>query len=156
MVSYGPNFKDLTNQRFGRLIALNPADRTDDGKRIIWSCRCDCGNQVDVVSLNLTNGDTQSCGCLKKEVNKINLRDQYDNKRVDGVAMHLFDDKARKDSSTGYRGVFKYKTRVSRELRYGASITVNKKRYTKRGFLTPEDAYYNGRLKLEEQHLPEK
>jgi hypothetical protein len=39
-------------------------------------------------------------------------------------------------------------------LRYRAWITVNGKRYYKSGFKTPEDAYYNGRLLLEKEHLP--
>ena len=68
--------------------------------------------------------------------------------------MHLFTDEARKDSSTGYRGVSKYYTRVSKQLRYRAWITVKGKRYYKSGFKTPEDAYYNGRLALEEKYLP--
>lgn len=102
----------------------------------------------------LKNGDTQSCGCIKStQQDKKNLREQYEAKRVDGVAKHLFTDKVRKDSSTGYRGVSAYKTRVSKELRYRAWITVDGKKYYKSGFLTPEDAY-EGRLELERKYLP--
>lgn len=61
------NKKNLTGQRFGRLIAIK-----DSGKRrrnrIVWLCRCDCGNLIEVSSGHLINGHTHSCGCLKKEI----------------------------------------------------------------------------------------
>lgn len=83
------------------------------------------------------------------------MRDAYDNKRVDGVVKHLFKGKEpRKDSSTGYRGVSRYYTRKSKELRYRAWITVKGKRYYKSGFMTAEDAYYKGRIELEKKYLP--
>lgn len=56
--------KDLTGQRFGRLLVLGPTDqRTKDGS-FIWKCLCDCGSQVDVSSKQLTSGTKKSCGCL--------------------------------------------------------------------------------------------
>lgn len=54
-----------------------------------WWCKCKCGNpeQFVVKSLELRNGDTQSCGCLREESsikrlkkeNKVdlNLKDEY-------------------------------------------------------------------------------
>lgn len=35
--------------------------------KIQWRCRCDCGNEKDILSTSLTSGHTQSCGCLQKE-----------------------------------------------------------------------------------------
>lgn len=58
--------KDITNQRFGRLVALYPTEERQGGK-IIWLCRCDCGNEVKVPIDRLTGKNTQSCGCLSKE-----------------------------------------------------------------------------------------
>lgn len=147
---------DLSNQKFGRLTALYPIKERRRG-RIVWHCQCECGNHVDVVVSDLTTGDTISCGCLKKEQDQYKLSKHYDAKRVDGVAMQLFKDKEpRKDSTTGYRGVSDYRTRQSKELRYRAWITVAGKRHYKSGFLTPEDAYYHGRLLLEQRYLPKK
>lgn len=143
----------MNGKRFGRLVVQEKTDKRNNG-RIVWKCKCDCGNITYVSTTYLNNGDTQSCGCLKTELDVKHLRKEYDNKRVDGVAIHLFTDKARKDSSTGFRGVSKYYTRKSKELRYRAWITVKGKRYYKSGFKTPEDAYYKGRLVLEEEHLP--
>lgn len=52
---------DLTGQRFGKLIVLG--DIEPDSKK----CKCDCGNITIVKTINLTNGNTQSCGCLKSK-----------------------------------------------------------------------------------------
>ena len=57
---------DLTNKRFGKLVALYPLEERKNGRRV-WHCRCDCGNEKDIIVSNLTNGYTQSCGCLQKE-----------------------------------------------------------------------------------------
>ena len=54
---------DLTGQRFGRLIAIEPAEKSKSG-RTRWLCRCDCGCETIVQTTNLTNGHTQSCGCI--------------------------------------------------------------------------------------------
>lgn len=146
--------KDLTGKRFYKLIAMYPLTERRRN-HTVWHCQCDCGNTTDAVSTDLIKGDVQSCGCLKKEQDANNLREQYDNKRIDGVVKPLFKGKdPRKDSATGYRGVSVYHTRVSNELRYRAWITVNGQRHYKSGFKTPEDAYYKGRLLLEQKYLP--
>lgn len=56
---------DLTNQRFGKLVAIEPRGRKN--KRIAWFCQCDCGNETIVASDKLRSGHTQSCGCLVGE-----------------------------------------------------------------------------------------
>lgn len=57
--------KDLSGKRFGRLTAISLA--TSAGKSR-WSCRCDCGNAVEVAAVHLVSGATQSCGCLHQAV----------------------------------------------------------------------------------------
>lgn len=145
---------NLVGKRFGKLTVLKLASINE---YTVWECLCDCGRTVNVKGVYLTTGQTKSCGCLKKEIDQKNLREKYDEKRVDGVMIPLFKDKKpRKDSTTGYRGVTKYYTRKSKEQRYRAWITVNGKSYYKSGFKTPEEAYYKGRLELEKEHLPRK
>ena len=51
---------DITNQRFGSLIAIEPSRLNG---RFAWKCKCDCGNEIIIESNNLRNGRTQSCGC---------------------------------------------------------------------------------------------
>lgn len=58
----------IAGQRFGRLVAIEPTDRKQ-GRKVIWSCRCDCGNTKDVPIDALNAGRVQSCGCLRKELN---------------------------------------------------------------------------------------
>ena len=58
---------DLTGQRFGRLVVL----RRIQGK--YWECLCDCGN-THVVNRDHLGRDTNSCGCLRKEVTSATKR----------------------------------------------------------------------------------
>jgi len=60
-------FKDLTGQRFNRLVAIKRIESPNNKHGAIWECVCDCGNKVVVASGNLKNGNTKSCGCLLKE-----------------------------------------------------------------------------------------
>lgn len=62
--------KNIAGQRYGRLVALEPTEKRD-GSHIIWKCICDCGNICYVSLNNLTSKATQSCGCLRKESEKI-------------------------------------------------------------------------------------
>jgi hypothetical protein len=57
--------KDITGQRFCRLVALGPIGREKDGK-LIWCCRCDCGTITNVRGSAL-GSNTQSCGCQRRE-----------------------------------------------------------------------------------------
>lgn len=53
---------NLTGQRFGKLVALEPTEKTKWGS-ILWHCKCDCGNDYYVVTRDLNSGHTTSCGC---------------------------------------------------------------------------------------------
>ena len=55
--------KDLTGQVFGRLRAIAPKEKRRN-KNVVWQCECECGQEVEVRSSNLINGNTKSCGCL--------------------------------------------------------------------------------------------
>lgn len=58
------NAKDISNQRFGKLIAIKPTEERSQ-RKIKWLCKCDCGNFIKVSISDLLNGHTKSCGCLK-------------------------------------------------------------------------------------------
>lgn len=60
------NSVDLRGQRFGRLVAIEKAERPSCGATM-WICKCDCGNMVPVQYSNLKSGATKSCGCLNQE-----------------------------------------------------------------------------------------
>jgi len=56
-------FKDLSGERFGRLVAIKPAGQDLKGS-YRWECLCDCGETTNVTGYNL-GLNTNSCGkCL--------------------------------------------------------------------------------------------
>ena len=60
------NNKDLTGQRFGRLVALYPTDQRKYN-RVVWHCKCDCGREADYASTTLRSGLAISCGCARQD-----------------------------------------------------------------------------------------
>lgn len=70
--------KDITGMIFGRLVVsargedyIRPSGRREPQ----WTCLCQCGATVLVVSWNLVSGHTKSCGCLQKSAtSKANTR----------------------------------------------------------------------------------
>ena len=57
--------KDLTGKRFGKLTVLERAESKNG--RTYWKCKCDCGNELNVIASNLLRGNTKSCGCSSTE-----------------------------------------------------------------------------------------
>ena len=65
--------KDISGMKFGRLTAIRKVGTTNGGGRCsksIWLCKCDCGNEKEVLRNSLVSGNTNSCGCLETEVKK--------------------------------------------------------------------------------------
>lgn len=60
----GKPFKDITGQRFGRLIAIEPAGSVPAGG-VKWRCICDCGAGTITSGGFLRTGRTKSCGCAR-------------------------------------------------------------------------------------------
>lgn len=59
-----PGQKDLTGQRFGHLICLEPSSQRNEQGKTQWLCKCDCGNECLAVTNQLLCGYKKSCGCL--------------------------------------------------------------------------------------------
>lgn len=57
-------FKNLMNQRFGKITALSSANYTKFGM-MMWNCKCECGKELQVPSGYLLRGTTASCGCSR-------------------------------------------------------------------------------------------
>lgn len=79
----------LTNEignRYSKLTVIERVGSNQD-KKALWKCKCDCGNSIITTGKNLRNGMVQSCGCLKSfkesEIatlltnNKINFSREY-------------------------------------------------------------------------------
>jgi hypothetical protein len=65
--------KDLTGQRFGRLVALERISPPGVGP-VLWRTRCDCGTERVERTMRLCSGDTVSCGCLARERRRGHVR----------------------------------------------------------------------------------
>ena len=70
-------FKDLTGMKFNRLTVIKRVE--NKGKYVCWLCKCDCGNEVRVVTADLKRGNTKSCGCLQKELNSKRAKEMWQN-----------------------------------------------------------------------------
>lgn len=61
--------KDITGKKFGRLTVIGRAGYDKHGA--IWKCICDCGRVKEISFRHIANGNTKSCGCLRKELDQI-------------------------------------------------------------------------------------
>jgi len=68
--------KDLTGERFGRLIVIKDSGKRDKAANVIWTCKCDCGRTINTSARKLKTGDAKSCGCLYDEIRRPDLTGQ--------------------------------------------------------------------------------
>lgn len=90
--------KDITNQRFGKLVALNATNERKESN-IIWICQCDCGSQVKIRLHDLISGNTTSCGCIRSK-GQYKIATLLTNNNISFVTEKTFDDLTYKDSKT--------------------------------------------------------
>ena len=67
----GIRVKDIAGQQFGRLTVLSlDSIRQRPLKRrgTLWLCQCTCGAKCIVRGTHLQSGNSQSCGCMKREL----------------------------------------------------------------------------------------
>lgn len=58
---------DLTGKRFGRITVLSRSHK-NAASQYFWKCECDCGQKLICRGASLKNGNTASCGCLRREL----------------------------------------------------------------------------------------
>lgn len=70
-----PAHKDITGQRYGRLVAVSPAGSGSD-KGMRWNCVCDCGMEKIILGKHLwrKTGNVVSCGCWNSEKAKTQFK----------------------------------------------------------------------------------
>lgn len=56
--------KDITGQRFGHLVAIEPTGRKNKCGQQYWLFQCDCGNLHEALGVTARAGKVLSCGCL--------------------------------------------------------------------------------------------
>ena len=57
---------ELAGQRFGALLCIEATELRDESRKILWSCRCDCGKDCLVSGTDLCYGYKKSCGCQEQ------------------------------------------------------------------------------------------
>ena len=62
----------MIGSKYGKLTVISLSGRSKD-KQKVYLCKCDCGNESNVVSGNLKKGNTKSCGCVGKEKSSIRI-----------------------------------------------------------------------------------
>ena len=95
---------ELAGQPVGRLLVLHECGRSKDGK-VLWKCRCDCGNECIVRSVDLRKQRTRSCGCLQRdrvrECSTIHGLSTKHKRLYDSIRQHF---KWISDGISGYQG----------------------------------------------------
>jgi hypothetical protein len=74
---------DLVGQTFGELTVIEKTEAPDHikDKRVYFLCKCSCDNEIITSSKNISNGETQSCGCLRLKKFK-NKYKEFFNKKI--------------------------------------------------------------------------
>ena len=96
---------DLTGQKFNMLTAVKLVGKSKSGA-YIWLFKCDCGNEKEIRSDIVKNGNIKSCGCLRGT-------------RWEGIR------KRQKNNTTGNPGIYFDK----RKNKYRAHLMYNKKMF---------------------------
>lgn len=65
------NSYELTGQRYGELTVLHKSENHPRDTRggVWWHCKCNCGNECDVLASLLVTGRKNHCGCKTEEKN---------------------------------------------------------------------------------------
>lgn len=135
------SYVDITGRRVGRLTVQYRTKKHAGKSGVVWHCKCDCGNEIDVTYNNLMYANQRSCGCQKKEHDLLLGKMQT---RVDGTSLDIIKSKKLPaDNTTGYKGVYLIKGK------YMAKIVFRKKAYYLGTYDSIEDAH-EARLDAEE------
>lgn len=89
------NMKDITNQKFGFLTALEPTDKRRCTS-VVWKCHCSNCNSICYKAENDLNKGTISCGCINSK-GEVKLKEILTNANIDFQQQYTFDDLRGKD-----------------------------------------------------------
>ncbi|MFY0744746.1 hypothetical protein AB1K09_19965 [Solibacillus silvestris] len=90
--SKGNGLKDLTGNRFGRLMVIGLSERKV-GRKSYWNCKCDCGTIKEIRGDVLTSKReprTLSCGCLRNEQAVKNIEKNHKHKSSGTRLYHIW------------------------------------------------------------------
>lgn len=104
---------NLLNNKYGKLTVLSKAEsRTKKGKtRRFWTCKCECGQEKEVLGEALLRGMTKSCGCERYQTGEAhhNFKHGFRSHPLYSRLMHMIERCERENhpnySNYGGRGV---------------------------------------------------
>ena len=125
-------FENIQGRTFGKLTAQFPLPDRDKKGSVIWRCSCECGNEVDIPYGWLVHSNVRSCGCRKKEHDKL-LPGFLT--RVDGTSIDMIRSKKLPvDNTSGVKGVYFH------HGKWMAKIVFQKKQYHLGQYRDKDDA----------------
>lgn len=78
--------EDLTGKRFGHIEVIKRLPNTSERKfrtTVMWLCKCDCGETLEIKASDLTQKRMISCGCHKnKKALNMAIKQNKDNMRL--------------------------------------------------------------------------
>ncbi|MCU5048395.1 AP2 domain-containing protein [Bacillus cereus] len=142
--------KNLIGKKFNRLSVVNDSGKRTNDNRVIWSCICECGNNVEVTTYSLTTGSTKSCGCLAVEnshemANLINEKYWREGTRLDNLQRGI-----QRNNTSGIKGV----SYIKKRNKWRAQLVIKGKRVLQKDFINKEDAIKARKEAEEKYHMP--
>lgn len=128
---------DLANKEFGLLVAIEPTEKRDKDRSIIWKCKCECGNICYVSSHKLMQYSIKSCGCYRKKFGKQLIKKCRDTNFRHHTSIGLIkSDRIPKNNTSGIKGV----SWIKQHKKWRAQITFQSKSYNLGEFKEMQDA----------------
>ena len=143
------NKKDISNRRFGRLLAICPTEERAGSGSVVWECRCDCGNTAFYSVNELNTGNVRSCGCLYRDTRTDGTKNRNDFIDNTNISILVAAKKPRADNTSGVTGVY-----LNKDNKWIAYLSYKKKRYYLGTFNEKNDAVKARRRAEETFHNP--
>ena len=89
------NSIDLAGRKFGKLVAIQRTNgrRVPSGQILsAYLCKCDCGTEIEVLSMNLVSGNTQSCGCIGNSIGEHQVQELLMRANINFTKQYSFQD----------------------------------------------------------------
>ena len=94
--------ENLIGEKFGRLTVIElDKTKSDEIKKAVWVCKCECGNLVSVRAYSLKRNQTKSCGCLARETASALLKEKYNDLKGKRFGKLAVIEKTNKRTSSG-------------------------------------------------------
>ncbi len=114
--------QNLIGKQFGHLTVIAKSKKRGKHNEYKWVCRCDCGRFTEATTALLNNGDVTSCGHVRLEKSKHNLRPTKERH------MKQLNDRPASTNKTGYRNISM--TKRNGRWRYRVAIQYNRKQHS--------------------------